>query len=85
MESLDYQSESLRQHSESTSRLVDGGFNVRNALVLTIAITNSAVNPEYAEMVSPKKTRIILNELSHSCGRVLRRLDDELWSRQNSR
>jgi hypothetical protein len=60
-------------------------FNVRDAIVQTVPDTNSAVNPKCAEMALPKKLRIFLNELSHSCGRVLGRLDGELRSRQSSR
>jgi hypothetical protein len=60
-------------------------FGVRDEIVQTVTGTNSAVNPKWAEMASPEKPRIFLNELSHSCGRVLGRLDLELRSRQSSR
>jgi hypothetical protein len=44
-----------------------------------------ADNSRWAEMASRKKKLIILNELSHSCGRVFKRLDGKLRSRQSSR
>jgi hypothetical protein len=59
--------------------------NVRDAIIQTVPDTNSAVIPKWAEMASPKKPGILLNELSHSCGRVLGRLDGELPSLQSSR
>lgn len=61
------------------------GINILDAIVQTVPGTDTAVKPKWAGMDSPKRPGIFLNELSHSCGRVLGRLDGELRSRQSSR